>query len=302
MQVIVLGGGDSPEREVSFRSAAAVADAGRRAGFEITSIDPAQSDDWLTNVTPGTVVLPILHGKGGEDGEIQSKLEKKPLPFLGSGSTASAECFDKWQTRHKLEAAGLPVAKGQQVNNETYKLSELAKLPHVLKISNGGSSIGTLVVRDPSRVDESKVAQIFAMEKNAIIEELIIGTEATVPILDQTALPVIEIIPPQGYEFDYENKYNGQTQELCPPASIPENLQQACQRLAEEVHKVMGCRHLSRVDIMIDEAGNLFVLEINTIPGLTDQSLYPKSAAVAGINMPDLISKFVDLANRDYQK
>jgi D-alanine-D-alanine ligase len=127
-----------------------------------------------------------------------------------------------------------------------------------------------------------------------------VGNEITVPILDQKALPVVEIVPPDNEEFDYDNKYNGRSQELCPPLSVPRETQKQAQELAEKVHKTMGCRHLSRVDIMIDKAGKLYVLEINTMPGMTDQSLYPKSALVAGMMMPDLMTKFVELVKRDY--
>lgn len=138
------------------------------------------------------------------------------------------------------------------------------------------------------------------MGDGVIIEKLIEGTEATVPILDKKALPVIEIVPPPDGEFDYDNKYNGQTQEICPPDSLSQDLQKQAQELAEQAHKTMGCRHLSRVDMMIDKDGKIYLLEVNTIPGLTAQSLYPKSAQAAGISMPQLITKFAELVQRDY--
>lgn len=134
-----------------------------------------------------------------------------------------------------------------------------------------------------------------------MLEELIEGTEITVPVLDGQALPVIEIVPPQDEEFDYENKYNGRTQELCPPQNVSRELQNQAQRLAEKVFKIMGARHLARVDMMMDKSGRIYVLEINTMPGMTDSSLFPKSAAAAGYSMPDLVSKFIDLVKRDYK-
>jgi D-alanine-D-alanine ligase len=139
------------------------------------------------------------------------------------------------------------------------------------------------------------------MEESAVLEELIEGIEVTVPILDQSALPAIEIRLPTNAEFNYENKYNGQTQEICPPASLTQDQHQDAQYLAEKVHKIMNCQHLSRVDMIMSPDGSFKVLEINTIPGLTDQSLYPKSAAAVGINMPALVKKFVDLVTRDYK-
>jgi D-alanine-D-alanine ligase len=169
-----------------------------------------------------------------------------------------------------------------------------------LKVLRGGSSIGTLIVRDTATLKHEEVDKLFELDREAVLEELIEGVEVTIPILDKTALPAIEIRPPEGLEFDYENKYNGLTAEICPPESVSEELQQESQKLSEQVHKIMKCRHLSRVDIMIDQEGKLFVLEINTIPGLTDQSLYPKSAAVAGLSMPQLVKRFVELVVRDY--
>jgi D-alanine--D-alanine ligase len=170
----------------------------------------------------------------------------------------------------------------------------------VLKVVSGGSSIGTLIVEDPGKISPDKVSDIFKLDSQAVVEELIVGQEITIPVLDKTALPVIEIIPPENEEFDYQNKYNGRSQEICPPNNVPEGLQKKAQLLAEKVHQTMGARHLSRVDIMIDKSANMFVLEINTIPGLTDQSLYPKSAAVAGLTMPQLVTKFAKLVRRDF--
>jgi D-alanine-D-alanine ligase len=300
MKVLILGGGDSPEREVSLRSAKAIAEAARSAGFDVIEKDPKDGLGSLDDLKD-TMVFPILHGAGGEDGVLQSELEKRGLPFLGSDSRSSADCFDKLTTRKILEAAGVPMPDGDSVTKATYRNHPLAKSPHVLKVSRGGSSIGTLIVRDPAEVSDQAVDELFGLQPEAVIEQLIEGTEITVPILDKQALPVIEIVPPPDAEFDYENKYNGATQEICPPVSVPRNLQEKAQDLAEKVHSTMGCRHLSRVDIMIDENGNLLVLEINTIPGLTNQSLYPKSAAVAGYPMQDLVEQFVNLVKRDFK-
>lgn len=300
MKILVLGGGNSPEREVSLRSAKSVATAAREAGFEVIEADPASGPSIFDNLPSDTVVFPILHGEGGEDGALQLELEKRGLPFLGSDSKSSKKCFDKWDTRKILESKGIVIPKGNLVTKETYESDELRARPHVLKVRRGGSSIGTLIARNPRSVKVEQINEIFALATEAVIEELIEGSEITVPVLDQKALTVIEIRPPEGLEFDYENKYNGQTAEICPPQSILAEVQKKAQAIAEEVHKAMSCRHLSRVDIMIDKSEGLFVLEINTIPGLTDQSLYPKSAKVAGLSMPELVKSFADLIKRDY--
>jgi D-alanine-D-alanine ligase len=300
MEIIVLGGGDSPEREVSLRSAKAVAEAAKTAGFGVEQVDPAYDLTFLGNVDKNILVFPILHGAGGEDGVLQKELENTGLAFLGSGSQSSERCIDKIQTRKDLLAGGLPMADGALVTEQNYPSHRLAAQPHVLKVVHGGSSIGTLIVRDPTVNHQTEVAGIFGMGDGVLIEKLIEGTEITVPILDNKALPVIEIVPPANGEFDYDNKYNGQSQEICPPKTVSAELQSQAQALAEQVHKIMGCRHMSRVDIMIDTDDKLYVLEVNTIPGMTGQSLYPKSAAVSGLPMPGLIKKFVSMVARDY--
>lgn len=299
MKVVVLGGGDSPEREVSLRSAQAVAEAARAAGFSVEQIDPIDGYSPLDSLKDA-VVLPILHGENGEDGNVQKELERRNLPFLGSDSRVSANCFDKWRTRQILVESNVPMTEAALVEKKDYKSHPMAKGAHVLKIPHGGSSIGTLVVKKPDRLKNQAVEEIFAMEDKAVLENLIEGHEITVPVLDGRALPVIEIIPPKDKEFDYENKYNGATSELCPPKNVSAILQNKAQVLAEKVHVIMGARHLSRVDMMIDKTGDICVLEINTMPGLTAQSLFPKSAFVAGYSMPELTKKFVEMIKRDY--
>jgi D-alanine-D-alanine ligase len=262
--------------------------------------DPHYDNHILNSLPKNTLVFPILHGAGGEDGKLQKQLEDLGLSYLGSSSKISEACFDKWQTRLILEENNIPTAPGARVNKQNYADCELAKQPHVLKVLHGGSSIGVLMVREPVNADLVKIDEIFGLENDAALESLVEGVEITVPILDQTALPAIEVRPPVGGEFDYENKYNGQSAELCPPPSISENQHTEVQRLAEQVHEVMGARHLSRVDTIMRPDGSFVVLEINTIPGLTDQSLYPKAAAMAGLSMPQLVKKFAELVKRDY--
>lgn len=299
MKVVVLGGGESVERDISLRSSQAVLTALTAAGYDTTFIDPAE-DKAMERIAQSFIVFPILHGAGGEDGTIQSELEHRGLPYLGSDSSASKNCFDKWLTREQLNQAELPIAQGELVIAETYEFSGLRSKPHVLKAVGGGSSIGTLIVRDPAFVDSHKVDEVFEVSDRAVVEELIEGIEITIPILDNDALPVIEIQPPASEEFDYSNKYNGRTREICPPPSISESLQRKVQTVAEKAHKQLRCRHLSRVDMIVKPDGGVVILEINTIPGLTDQSLYPKSALEAGIDMPALMARFVGLVCRDY--
>lgn len=301
MKILVLGGGTSPERPISLRSAAAVAKGLQAAGFEVEQADTAQGFSVLDEADGSTIVFPILHGEGGEDGSIQSELEKRGIAYLGTRTEASVVCFDKYLAREALIKAGVPVAEGDHVTIETYATSSLRHKPHVIKAVGGGSSLGTLIVRTPTTFDTARLSEVFSVSDRAVIEELVEGTEITIPIFDNSALPVIEIQPPVAGEFDYENKYNGRTQEICPPVSIDQSLQEKAQRVGEKVHSTLGARHLSRVDMIVRPNGELVVLEINTMPGMTDQSLYPKAAAVAGIIFPDLMKRFVELIMRDYK-
>jgi D-alanine-D-alanine ligase len=300
IDLVILGGGTSDEREISLRSAKNVIMGAKKAGFKIRQIDPARGLEFLDTLGKSTIILPILHGHGGEDGAIQAELEKRGLPYLGTNSKTSAKCINKWHTQETLKNLGIDVPKHALVSAAEYRNHELAQRTHVLKRLEGGSSIQVLIVRNPDDTNKELVNEILCNKKEALLEELVDGIEITVPILDNKALPVIEIQPPTNEEFDYKNKYNGATLEICPPVSLPENIQTSAKRLAEKVHKEMGCRHFSRVDIIVRKDGSMAVLEINTIPGMTNQSLYPKSAAVAGIEMHQLIHHFVEMVKRDF--
>lgn len=299
MKIIVLGGGTSPERDVSLRSSAAVYKAVLEAGYECTQTDPADGLSTLDDAKD-IIVFPILHGAEGEDGGVQKILESHKIPYLGSTSNVSHICFDKELTRNILQKAGIKVADGASVDRPSYDKHPLRSVPHVLKAQRGGSSIGTYIVRNPNIIDEAKVSEVFRLDNKAILEELVEGTEITIPVLGQQALPVIEIVPPEDGEFDYENKYNGKSQELCPSPSLSEGQRLEAQMLAEKVHKLLNCRHLSRIDMIMRANGEIVVLEANTIPGMTEQSLYPLSAKTAGISMPELMKLFIGMVKRDY--
>ena len=184
------------------------------------------------------------------------------------------------------------------MNYEQYLHHPLTQKPYVLKPYDGGSSIDTFLVRDitsPSR----DIKAAFDKHGKLLLEELIEGVETTVAVIGEQALPVIEIIPPENEIFDYENKYNGRTQELCPPISIDTTTQKRLQKLALDMHNLTGCRHMSRTDIIVTPKGRLIPLETNTIPGMTDQSLVPKAAQVDGTSMSELCKKLVIFATTD---
>lgn len=292
-KIVVLAGGNSSERDVSLRSGAAVTKALRSKSYEVTTIDPR---DGLENLDKPDVVFPALHGVGGEDGTIQAALESAGVRYVGSGVAASALCFDKWLYRQVLISAGLPVTEGQTVTSLSIWQSPLAQKPFVLKPIQGGSTIDTFIVRDTASADKKTITETLDRYGSMLLESLVSGTELTVGVLDTRALPPVEIIPPSGGEFDYTNKYNGQTQELCPPQHVSGELQKQAQSLALRVHKLAGCRHFSRTDIMIDSGGKLFILETNTLPGMTNQSLFPKEAAADNLSFPDLCDQLVQMA------
>jgi len=292
-KVHVICGGESKERGVSLRSGQAVADALSEAGYDVAVLDTTDSDDAIVNCE---VIFPVLHGVGGEDGQFQERLEKLGVKFVGSGSEASRLCMDKATYRTQMIAAGFRMAEGAAMTIDEYNASSVRLSPHVVKPVEGGSSIDTLIVRDPGQIDSTVVAECFARYDHMIVEELIEGTEITVGVLGDSALPIIEIIPPESGEFDYENKYNGATQELCPPLHVSEALQQQAQALTVRVHHAAGCRDLSRTDYIISPDGKFYLLETNTIPGMTAQSLYPKMSKTAGVDFPELAARPVEMA------
>lgn len=294
MKINVVCGGTSDERDVSLRSGNAVAEALRQKGHAVEILDTSDSD---ARIVRCDVVFPVLHGVGGEDGQFQARLEKTGVPFVGSGSEASRLCMDKSLYRQAAQAAGFLMAEGRVVDEEGYTNDPLAKQPHVLKPIDGGSSIDTLIVRDPRSIDRQLVRDMYSRHRTMLLEQLITGTEVTVGVLADNALPVIEIIPPSDEEFDYKNKYNGKTQELCPPEHVTEALQEAAQALTLRVHTALGCRDLSRTDFIIEQDSNeLYLLETNTIPGMTGQSLYPKMAAAAGMDFESLCDQLAEMA------
>jgi D-alanine-D-alanine ligase len=294
MNVLVLLGGSSGEREVSLRSGKAVAEALVLAGHNVEQYDPADGYAGLADfVGKVDAVFPILHGKGGEDGELQAELEKLGFKYLGADAKASALCFDKVEFKKILNKLSILTPEGKLVTREEFIDSKLSKSPFVLKPLDGGSTIDTYIIRHPE--SEKVDLEVFDRYQSMLLEELIEGDEITVPVLGTAALPVIEIIPPEGKEFDYENKYNGATQEICPPVNVTSENQAKAQAIAEQVHQAAGVRHLSRTDIIIDKDNNHYVLELNTIPGMTGQSLFPNSAKVAGYTMEELVGKFLQM-------
>lgn len=294
IRVNVICGGGSAEREVSLRSGDAVARGLKSAGFQVDTLDPTLNS--IDEIADCDVVFPVLHGAGGEDGTLQAELEKRDVKFVGSGSAASEICFNKWTYKQLLQQSNLPTPKGKLVDQASFDSNQLSSQPFVLKPPDGGSSIDTFIVRGPGEAPHAAIAEAFSRHQTMLVEELIDGTELTVGVLGERALPIIKIVPPESGEFDYENKYNGLSQEIVAPKDVDPAVQKAAQKLALAAHQLTGCRDFSRTDIMCDKKGQLFVLETNTIPGMTNQSLFPKMAAATGLDMPKLATKLVNFA------
>jgi len=299
--ILVLQGGPGSEREVSLRSAAQVVSVLHEIGYQVTTADPADKDFAIENAARAyDLVVSMVHGKCGEDGVLQKRLEVIGKPFLGSGSAACAVTFNKAHYRDFMAANGIQMAPGEVVSRKGFAMSKLRQTPYILKPINGGSSVDTVIVRDLLNEPESDYFDaLFARHPQMLLETLIAGQEITVGVLGDQTLPVILIVPPADAEFDYQNKYNGATREIVNPPQVPLAVQQQAQALALHIHRLTGCRHLSRTDMIVTPAGELCVLETNTLPGMTSESLFPKAALAAGYAMPALVKRFINMVLAD---
>ena len=293
LNIVVMLGGPSAEREVSLRSGAGVVKALRSLGHTVFEIDP-QTPDWI--LPPGTdvVCLAPLHGTYGEDGTVQRQLEKLGVPFTGCDAESSRVTFDKVLTKKRCLAAGVPTAKFLVVNSEKAPWPEGWPPPLVVKPVRQGSSVGLQFVE---RIADwpNALAAALKFDSEVLVEEKINGRETTVGILDGTALPVVEVRPKAGI-LDYRNKYTAGATEYFCPADFDAAATRRIQNAALGAFQAVGGRDYARVDVMVRADGQPVVLEINTQPGMTETSLLPKAAAVVGIGYAQLCQRMVDLA------
>jgi len=295
LDITVLSGGPGTERQVSLDSGRAVHDALRRRGHraELRDIGPA---DLSALDMPADFVFIALHGEFGEDGAVQAEIEKRRLPYAGSGPAASRLAMNKVDTKRRFEQAGIPTPAWAVATRDTID-SALAKAtpPVVIKPVASGSSVDISIART---MDQARTATAEVVERygTALIERYVEGPELTVSILGDVALPVCEIRPAREF-YDYRAKYiDDDTQYLFEPAVSADTLVEV-QRLSLVAHGALGCAAFSRVDWMVDrETGCAFAIEINTIPGFTSHSLLPKAAARAGIGFDDLCERIVELS------
>jgi D-alanine-D-alanine ligase len=291
-RITVMLGGPGAERDVSLRSGAAVAQALRSLGHEVTELDP-RSKRWT--LPPATdVVFLALHGTYGEDGTVQRKLEELGVPYTGCDPEASRIAFDKHLTKERCLAAGIPTARFVLIESPTASWPMGWNPPVVLKPVCQGSSVGLQFVERVSDFSKA-LAEAMRHDKRALLEEKIVGREATVGILAEKPLPVVEVRPRTG-AYDYQNKYTpGATEYLCP-APFDEAVTARIQAAALAAFQAIGGRDYSRVDVMVRPNGEPMVLEVNTLPGMTETSLLPKAAAAAGIGYAQLCQQMITLA------
>ncbi len=299
-KIALLRGGQSAEREVSLKSGQAVEKALLARGYRVECFDPPKDLARLAKRAPEfDLAFIVLHGPGGEDGTIQGFLEALGLPYQGAGVLGSALAMDKALSKLLYREAGLPVPRAVELKRKETILPPLP-LPVVIKPVSQGSSVGMSIVEKEEDFAQA-LEQAFQYEERVLVEEYLQGRELTVGILGEEALPVVEIIPGEKHRFfDYEAKYTpGATKEICP-AQIPPEIAQKAQEYALRAHKALRLRHYSRTDFIYAQ-GEVFVLETNTIPGMTETSLLPLAAKVAGYSFEDLVERLVELALSDSQ-
>ncbi len=304
--VAVVYGGTSGEREVSLNSGKCCAAALSEIGFHVELIDSSLADDLKKLIDKKfDVAFLALHGKGGEDGTIQGFLEIVGIPYTGSGVLASATAVNKGKAKEVYEAAGLRVApsavigKGDELDaSDLHEIATEIGIPCVVKPTTEGSSLGMTIVRDEADLQKA-IDLALSVDDEAMVEAFIEGIELTIGVIgndNPRALPIIQVVPTEDDFYNFHAKYaEGGSKHLCPAPVSPE-VTESVQALAVAAHSVLGCRGISRSDIMMDSRGDCWLLETNTLPGMTNTSLVPDAAKVVGMDFPHLCEKIIALA------
>jgi len=313
-RIVVLAGGLSHERDVSLRSGRRVAEALRDAGSEVEERDvdarllPALVDD------PPACVVPLLHGETGEDGAVREVLELIGVPYVGSRPTACRAAFDKPVAKSVVARAGLRTPESVALPHETFRelgaaavmqaITTSLGLPLIVKPAKGGSALGCTVVREEGDLSSAMV-NAFAYGDTALVERFVEGQEVAVPVVDTgegpRALPVVSIHPDGGV-YDYTARYTAGSTEFVVPAKLDSALADECARVAVAAHEALGLRDLSRSDLMVDAEGQVWFLEVNVAPGLTETSTVPLAVQAAGLDLGELFGDLVrTAANRSPQ-
>ena len=295
LRVTVLCGGPSAEREVSLASGRAVAEALRRRGHEVFVADVGP-ENLAALDHPADVVFPALHGPFGEDGTIQRTMADRGIRFVGADARASALAMDKVASKKLVAAAGIDTPPFEVWDEATLTARALPDipLPVIIKPVDQGSSVATTIVREP-RAFGPAVQLTVSQFQRALVEQFIVGNEVTVGIVGSEPLPPICVRPRREF-YDYRAKYQDDTTEYLFDAGCPAQVFERAKTLSRRVFEILGCRHLARVDWMLDREERLWFLEINTLPGFTSHSLVPKAAQRMGCGFDELVERLVWMA------
>jgi D-alanine-D-alanine ligase len=288
-RVAVLKGGPSSEHDVSLRSGTAVAKGLRDAGYDVTEVEVLGRTLHLPETVEAVFIA--LHGEFGEDGQVQALLERRRLPYTGSGPMASRTSFDKRLSKSVFVQAGISTATYEILGPDQPRT---LPLPVVVKPPCQGSTIGVFLVRHEAEW-EPAFRKALQYDGEVLVEAFIPGRELTVGIVGEVILPPLEILAPDGW-YDYDAKYTlGQSRHLCP-APLEPATEARCRAMAMETFRALQCRGLGRTDFRLMADGSLYVLELNNIPGFTETSLLPEAAQVAGIEFPRLCEQIMEMA------
>ena len=295
-KIAVLMGGPGSERDVSLATGRGVSKALRSLGAEVVEVDVHDENFAL----PKDVDLAFItiHGTFGEDGQLQEILEERGVPYTGDGVEASRAAFDKILSKEKFREDDVVTPEWEVI--EAGQRPTIS-VPLVVKPARQGSTVGVVIVKDASELD-SAMAEAAKYDRKLLIEKFVSGRELTIGILGDQALPILEIIPKGGF-YDFNNKYpflnpqaGGAAEHVCP-AKIDPNKTKQIQKQALHAFRALGLVVYGRVDVLLPDSGNPFVLEVNTIPGMTEASLLPEAAAAAGINYVDLCARIIALSH-----
>jgi D-alanine-D-alanine ligase len=304
-RVAVLKGGRSFERQVSLRSGARVQDSLERLGHEVAPVDAGVDLVRQLREAEPDVAFVALHGQGGEDGTVQELLEIAGIPYTGSGVLACTRAADKVLSKHLMLEAGIPTPPFFAFSETAFRelgaadalpaIEERLEFPIVVKPASGGSALGIRFARTAADVAGALVSA-FSYDSRVLLERYVPGRDLAVSILAGEALPVVEAIPREEDFYDFEARYEiGRTDFTCP-AELPGDAAERAQELAIRTVELLGCAGFARVDLMLDESGEAWVLETNAIPGLTETSLLPQAAEAAGIDFDRLVARILTLA------
>ncbi|MCF7731789.1 MAG: D-alanine--D-alanine ligase [Akkermansiaceae bacterium] len=296
LKIAVLMGGPGSEREISLASGAAVLKALTSLGLDAVA---AAITGTRIELPAGTgLAFNVIHGTFGEDGQLQAQLEQLGVPYTGAGAASSHRAFDKNLSKTAFLAHQVPTPRSEILDVSAGPRLPSFPAPFVVKPPREGSSVGVHIVRRQEEA-AAAVADATRFSQDLLIEEYIQGKELTVGILNDTALPVVHIAPRSGF-YDLANKYpwmtGGAGSDYYCPADLDEPITHAVQQAALAAHRALGIEIYSRVDVLLDEAGRPFVLEANTIPGMTETSLLPKAAAATGLSFPELCRTIAELS------